>query len=118
MKTLIAKLSGSITIGSGDYQLHKQIRSAMEQGYDSAIFDMEEVNYMDSSAVGELVWCFKSITEEGGQMALANLQPKVKELLQILSFLDLFLVCDSVEDALQIMRNRNQSAERELVGAC
>ena len=42
--------------------------------------------------------------EKGVEIALTQLRPKVRRVLQIMAFLDAFQVYDSVEDALQIMR--------------
>ncbi len=106
MQFFILKLSGSITIGEGEAQLQQQIKTALDRGYESIVLDMEQVHYMDSSAVGVLASSLVTISNNNGQIALVGMKPKVRKLLQIMSFIELFQVYDSVEDALQIMRRR------------
>lgn len=59
---------------------------------------------MDSSAVGELAGAYTSATARRARVALVGLQPKVKQLLGVMCFLDHFQQFDSTIDALQIMR--------------
>ncbi len=65
---------------------------------------MHGVQYMDSSAIGEVASCFMAAQKRGAEIALTQLRPKVRKVLQIMAFLDAFQIYDSVEDALQIMR--------------
>ncbi len=116
MSVFTLRLFGSITIGQ-DVLLQKQIQKILEQGYDTLILDMERVSYMDSSAVGVLAACYLEINERGGQIALTKLQPRVRKSLQILSFLDVFQVYDSNEDALMIMRGRAHAVRKEPAAA-
>jgi len=107
MQFFILKLSGSITIGDSEAQLQKQIDTALDRGFESIVLDMEHVDYLDSSAVGVLAAAYATITERNGQIALVALKPKIRKLLQIMSFIEIFQVYDSLEDALQIMRKHS-----------
>ena len=67
---------------------------------------------MDSSAVGELAASFASAKGKGVEMALTRLQPRIKQLLQMMSFLEVFQVYTSNEDALQIMTRHIKEKEK------
>ena len=97
------EMSGRLTIGDGDVRLRRQVDQALNRGYQVIIIDLSDVTYMDSAAVGQLAHSFKAITARGGKLALVGLRPKVRKLLQVMSFLDIFNVFDSLEDAVQIM---------------
>lgn len=113
MKDFTLRISGSITIGVGDIQIHNKVREALLDDCDIIVLDLTQVTYMDSAAVGELVACFTSVKNRGAQFALVGLTPKVKRLMQTMCFLDLFQVYDTIEDALQIMRARHKKNEAE-----
>jgi len=104
MKDITLKLSGSITIGKGDVQLRDEIKGALTEGYRIIILDFEEINYMDSSGVGELAAGLMRVKRHGGQLALTKLGPKIKQLLSIMAFLDSFPTFDSNQEAVEVLR--------------
>lgn len=105
------KLSGSLTIGHGDVLLRRQVDQAVEQGYSVLVVDFSQVTYMDSATVGQLAHSYQVVTHNGGNIALVGLRPKVRRLLQIMSFLDIFPVFDSLEDALQILAMKTRKTQ-------
>ena len=59
-------LAGKMTIGDGDVKLRKVFRDLMDSGERQFLFDMSEVPYLDSAAVGETVACAKRALEHLG----------------------------------------------------
>ncbi len=94
-------LQGKITIGEGDVRLRKCIQEVLDDGANKIILDLNDVSYMDSSGVGELVASYTTITNRGAQLRLANLKPKIYGLLQLTALVTVFQIYDSTEDALQ-----------------
>lgn len=107
MREIVLKISGSITIGDTDSAIHHQVRRALDDHCKIIIIDLEKVTYMDSSGVGELAASYTSARNKGARLGLVKLQPKIRKLLQIMCFLDLFQIFDSIEDAQQILRDQN-----------
>ncbi len=62
----ILYLAGKMTIGDGDVKLRKAFRDLLEAGERQFLFDMSEVPYLDSAAVGETVACYKRASDQGG----------------------------------------------------
>jgi anti-sigma B factor antagonist len=56
---------------------------------------MEDVSYVDSSGIGELVSSFTTVTNQGGELKLLHLTKKLRELLAITKLLTVF---DSYDD--------------------
>ena len=56
--------------------------------------------YMDSSGIGVVVKIFKSLKARGTRFVLCQIHPKFKEILKTVQLLDLFVVCDTEEEAL------------------
>ncbi len=65
------------------------------------LLNLGEVNYIDSSGIGELVSGFTTVTNAGGQLKLLNLTKRVKDLLQITK---LYTVFDVHEDEAHAIR--------------
>jgi len=90
----ILDLSGRITLGEGSVQLRDAIRDLVAQGQKNILLNLSEVNYIDSSGIGELVSAFTSVKNQGGQLKLLNLTKKVHDLLQITKLYTVFDVRD------------------------
>lgn len=99
-EVVVLELQGKITIGEGDVLLRKNIKEQVEKGNMKMVLNMDDVKYMDSSGVGELVSSFTTVKNAGGALKLANLHPRVHDLLQLTALITVFEIFDSVEDAL------------------
>ena len=108
MKDITIRISGSITIGEGDIQIHNFVRKAIDDDYDIIVLDLGKVSYMDSAAVGEIAASFTSCKNKNRTFALANMPPNIKKIMEVMCFLDLVPNFGSVEDALQILRQRHK----------
>ncbi|MCB1044332.1 MAG: STAS domain-containing protein [Acidobacteria bacterium] len=97
----VVSLQGKITIGEGDVRLRQCVNEVLEDGAKKIILDLQDVSYMDSSGVGELVASYTTISNRGAQLRLANLKPKIYSLLQLTALVTVFQIYDSTEDALQ-----------------
>jgi anti-sigma B factor antagonist len=97
----ILDLSGRITIGEGSVQLREAVRRLLEQGNKNLLIDLGGVDYVDSSGLGELVSCYTTTKNQGGQLKLLNLTKKIKDLLSITKLLTVFEVFDDEAEALK-----------------
>jgi len=64
------------------------------------ILNLEQVPYMDSSAIAVLVEMLKEMRKSGGRLMLADLQPRVKGLLEIARLDAIFTICRTEAEAL------------------
>jgi anti-sigma B factor antagonist len=96
----ILDLAGKITIGEGSVQLREAVRRLLEQGNKNLLIDLGKVDYVDSSGIGELVSCFTTAKNQGGQLKLLNLTKKIQDLLSITKLLTVFETFDNEADAL------------------
>ena len=65
---VILDLSGRITLGEGSVQLRDAIRDLVAQGQKNILLNLGDVNYIDSSGIGELVSAFTTVKNQGGQL--------------------------------------------------
>lgn len=97
----ILDLKGKITIGEGSVQLRETVRRLLEQGHKNILIDLGGVDYVDSSGIGELVSCYTTTKNQGGQLKLLNLTKKIQDLLSITKLLTVFETYDDESEALK-----------------
>ena len=96
----VLDLSGKITLGDGSITLRDAIKDAMAKGEKKILLNLADVNYIDSSGIGELVSGFTSVKNAGGELKLLQLTKKVKDLLQITKLYTVFDVYDDEASAI------------------
>jgi len=79
----VIDVSGRITLGEGNLILREIVRDLMEKGRKGIVLNLGEVNYIDSSGLGELVKAHATVRKQSGQLKLTNLSKRVRDLLEI-----------------------------------
>ncbi len=95
----ILDLSGRITLGEGSVTLRDAVRDVLAKGSNKILLNLGDVNYIDSSGIGELVSAYTTVKNQGGDMKLLNLTKKVHDLLQITKLYTVFDVKDDEASA-------------------
>jgi anti-sigma B factor antagonist len=98
----IVDLSGRISLGEGSALLRKTIRELLQNDQTKILLNLGDVNYIDSSGIGELVSGFTAVRNREGELKLLNLTKKVHDLLQITK---LFTVFDVYTDESTAVRS-------------
>src|ERR1700757_258279 len=101
---VIFDLSGRITIGEGTLILRDQIKRLLAAGDRKFLLNLADVDYIDSSGLGELVTTFTAVRNNEGQLKLLNLTRRVQDLLQITKLLTVFEAFNNETEALKSMR--------------
>jgi anti-sigma B factor antagonist len=91
----VVDLSGRLTLGEGSALLRKTIRELLEEQRSNILLNLADVDYIDSSGIGELVSDFTAVKKCGGNLKLLQLTKKVHDLLQLTK---LFTVFDVYSD--------------------
>lgn len=101
---VILDLSGRVTIGEGSVQLRDHIRQLIAGGETKFLLNLADVDYLDSSGLGQLVSAFTTIRGQGGSLKLLNLTARLQDLLQITKLLTVFETFNSETEALKSFR--------------
>ena len=64
----IVDFSGKITLGEGSAMLRKTIRELADGGEKKIVLSMYDVDYIDSSGIGELVSAYTTVKNVGGEL--------------------------------------------------
>ncbi|MGA3068617.1 MAG: STAS domain-containing protein [Terracidiphilus sp.] len=100
----VLDLSGRITLGEGSVQIRDAIRDLLGKGQKSILLDLGEVNYIDSSGLGELVSAYTSARNQGAGLKLLKLTKKVHDLLQLTKLYTVFDIYDDEAVAIASFR--------------
>ena len=83
-------LSGRITLGDGSALLRKTIRGLLQDQRKKILLNLADVDYIDSSGIGELFSGFTAVKNQSGELKLLQLPKKVRALLQITKLYTVF----------------------------
>jgi anti-sigma B factor antagonist len=96
----VVDLSGRITLGDGSALLRKTVRGLLADERKKILLNLADVDYIDSSGIGELVSGFTAVKNQGGDLKLLHLTKKVRDLLQITKLYTVFDVYTDEKTAL------------------
>jgi anti-sigma B factor antagonist len=97
----VVDCSGRITLGEGSITLRETVSQLLSQNQKKILLNLADVNYIDSSGIGELVSAFTTVRKQGGDLKLLNLTKKVHDLLQITKLYTVFEVKDDEAAAIK-----------------
>jgi anti-sigma B factor antagonist len=90
----ILDIGGRIVLGEEIQQLRDAVRELIKQGKKKIILNLANVDYIDSSGVGELVGSFTTVRNAGGELKLLNLTQKVEDVLHVTKLYTVFDIKD------------------------
>ncbi|HUJ31098.1 MAG TPA: STAS domain-containing protein [Candidatus Acidoferrum sp.] len=97
----IVDFSGKITLGEGSSVLRKTVRELIDRGHRKILLNLADVDYIDSSGIGELVSAYTTVRGVSGEMKLLQLTRRVHDILQITRLFTVFDVQSDEEVALR-----------------
>jgi anti-sigma B factor antagonist len=90
----ILDVRGRIVLGDETDALRTAVRDLLAKGKKKIILNLAEVDYIDSSGVGELVGSFTTVRNAGGELKLLNLTQKVHDVLNVTKLYTVFDIRD------------------------
>lgn len=80
---IVVDFGGKITLGEGSAMLRRMIRELLDKGHRKILLNLGDVDYIDSSGIGELVGAYTTVRGTGGELKLVYLTKRVRDILQI-----------------------------------
>ena len=75
----VLDLSGRITLGEGSVQLRDAIRDLISKGQKKILLNLGDVNYIDSSGLGEMVSAYTTARNQGATLKLLKMTNVVSD---------------------------------------
>src|SRR5947208_1072646 len=79
----------------------RQSMSAVERAHSRLVFDMSQVEFVDSSTIGALVGLLRRVRAAGGDVKLAALHPDIEMIFELTRLQRVFRILPSVAEAVQ-----------------
>lgn len=100
----VLDISGRITLGEGNIALREIVRDLADKGQKRVVLNLDKVQYIDSSGVGELVKTHTTLRNQGGQLKLASLNKRVSDLLRMTRLSAVFDIQNDEASAIASLR--------------
>jgi anti-sigma B factor antagonist len=97
----VVDMGGRITLGDGSALLRTTVRQLLDDNRKKILINLADVDYIDSSGIGELVHAYTSVTSREGELKLLHLTKKVRDILQITKLYTVFDVHTDEADAVR-----------------
>lgn len=103
----IVDISGRIVLGDESAALRDMVRRLLSTGHKKILFNLANVNHIDSAGLGHLVGAFTTVQKHKGELKLLNLSNKVSDLMQVTK---LYTVFDIMDDEAVAVKSFGKSA--------
>jgi anti-sigma B factor antagonist len=101
---IVLEITGEVKLGESAERLSEELSKLLtDQAVEGVILDLENINYMDSTGLGELVGYLSRFQDSGKRLKLVNPNQTVIKLLQLTRLDLVFKVYPSEEKALEDM---------------
>lgn len=87
---VILDLKGKILIGDGIDELRAEINQLLKEKKIKILLNFQEVPYLDSTGLGEVVRSYTSVKNAGGSIKIVYLTNKVRDLLSVTKLITVF----------------------------
>ena len=95
----IISFKGKLRGGPDAQQFQNQVADFIESGKKNIVINMQDVSFVDSSGLGNIVRAFSTVKDAGGSLKIAELSDKIQGLLSITKLDSVMEKYDSVEEA-------------------
>ena len=85
------------------YKLKELITKMLEKKVTKFIINLENVDYIDSSGIGALIYICSTIKKLSLKLAITNIHGSVKKVIELTKLMGYFPIVNSIEEALQRM---------------
>ena len=96
----VLNLRGRIDAASAN-AFDKSLRALIASGASRILINCADLRYVSSVGIGMIVECSKLATASGSCMSFAGINPHVKNVFEMVGFVELFEMYPSVEEALR-----------------
>src|SRR5436190_20504818 len=91
----IVDISGRIVLGEESAALRDLVSNLLNKGHRQILFNLRDVNYIDSSGLRSLVSAFTSVRKQTGELKLLSLTTNVHDVMQIAKLYTVFYIINA-----------------------
>jgi anti-sigma B factor antagonist len=91
---IIIDVAGRVTLGAPSNGMRESIEGALKNGAAGILLNLADVDYIDSSGIGELVSGLRRAKLQGASLKLLNVSRRIQDLLKLTKVFPLFECVD------------------------
>jgi anti-sigma B factor antagonist len=100
----IVDIAGRIALGQESVALRGLVSELLDNGHRKILFNLADVNHIDSSGLGHLISAYTTVRNRGGELKLLNLTKNVHNVMQMAKLYTIFDIAEDEEAAIQAFR--------------
>lgn len=82
------------------YKLKELVMKMLEKKVERFIINLENVDYIDSSGIGALIYITSTIKKLGDKLVITNIHGSVKKVIELTKLMGYFPIMNSIEEAI------------------
>lgn len=86
------------------YKLKELVMKMIEKNIKTFVINLEQVDYIDSSGIGALIYISSTVKKMSLKLALSNVHGSVKKVIELTKLTGYFPIANSVEEALMMVQ--------------
>ena len=86
------------------YKLKELVMKMLEKNVKNFIINLEQVDYIDSSGIGALIYICSTMKKMNLKFAISNVHGSVKKVIELTKLMGYFPIANSVEEALLMIK--------------
>ena len=99
-EVVVLKIDGELDVHTVP-EMDRIVKEQFEKNLNKMVFDLSGLTYSSSAGIGIIMSSIKFARGKGGDIKLANLQPRVHRVLELLGFTKIFEIYDTEAAALE-----------------
>ncbi len=100
---VVFEIEGNIIGGPDAMGFNDELQKLIGKGKNKFVLDMKSVEHINSSGLGILIASLNAVHQVNGNLKVANVSPRVFDLLKITKLNQIFELHESVEDAVKAL---------------
>jgi anti-sigma B factor antagonist len=103
-ETYIIDVNGEMDLYNS-YKLKELVMKMLEKKVEKYVINMENVEYIDSSGIGALIYICSTIKKMNLRLLICNVHGSVKKVIELTKLMGYFPIAGTVDDALLKIAN-------------
>lgn len=89
-------------------EIRRRLNEMMEEGTDRIVLNLSKLRYINSTSIGVLVGRLRRIRERGGDIVLAELNPRINRIITLVGGRRLFRIFNNEQKAIEELSGKGE----------
>jgi anti-sigma B factor antagonist len=85
------------------YKLKELLTKMLEKKIERFIINLDEVEYIDSSGIGALIYIFSTLKKLNHKLVITNIHGSVKRVIEMTKLMEFFPLTETLDEAIKMV---------------